>query len=62
MHGPWRIPLRRWGAVWSANAGTEAMFDALNVAFDRTEQRSFHCLNLISLSFMKWTPDLGPAA
>jgi membrane protein len=38
-------------AVWSANAGAKALFDALNVIYDETEKRSFFRLNLLSLSF-----------
>ncbi len=38
-------------AVWSANAGVKAMFDALNVAYDETEKRGFVHLNLVSLAF-----------
>jgi membrane protein len=38
-------------AVWSANAGAKALFDALNVIYDETEKRSFVRLNLLSLSF-----------
>lgn len=38
-------------AVWSANAGAKALFDALNVIYDETEKRSFFRLNLLSLNF-----------
>jgi membrane protein len=38
-------------ALWSANAGAKALFDALNVIYDETEKRSFFRLNLLSLSF-----------
>jgi membrane protein len=38
-------------ALWSANAGTKAMFDALNVAYDETEKRGFIVLNIVSLAF-----------
>ena len=38
-------------AVWSANAGVKAIFDALNVVYDEDEKRSFIKLNLISLTF-----------
>jgi membrane protein len=38
-------------ALWSANAGMKAMFDALNVAYDEQEKRSFIKLNFLSLSF-----------
>jgi membrane protein len=38
-------------AIWSANAGIKAIFDALNVIYDETEKRGFIKLNLISLTF-----------
>lgn len=38
-------------AVWSANAGVKAIFDALNVAYGETEKRGFVSLNAVSLSF-----------
>jgi membrane protein len=38
-------------ALWSANAGMKAMFDALNVAYDEEEKRGFFSLNLRSLTF-----------
>lgn len=38
-------------AIWSANAGMKAIFDALNVAYDETEKRGFIRLNLVSLCF-----------
>jgi membrane protein len=38
-------------ALWSANAGMKAMFDALNVAYGEEEKRGFIKLNLISLTF-----------
>ena len=38
-------------ALWSANSGTKAVIDALNVAYGETEKRSFIRLNLISLAF-----------
>jgi membrane protein len=38
-------------ALWSANAGMKAIFDALNIAYDETEKRSFVRLNLVSLLF-----------
>jgi membrane protein len=37
-------------SLWSANAGTKALFDALNVAYDEAEKRSFVRLNAISLA------------
>jgi membrane protein len=38
-------------ALWSANGGTKAVLDALNVVNDETEQRGFIKLNLVSLGF-----------
>ncbi len=38
-------------ALWSANAGVKAIFDALNVAYGETEKRGFIRLNLTSLAF-----------
>ena len=38
-------------ALWSANAGMKAIFDALNVIYDEEEKRSFIKLNLVSLMF-----------
>lgn len=38
-------------AIWSANAGVKAIFDALNVAYGEDEKRGFIKLNLVSLAF-----------
>jgi membrane protein len=38
-------------ALWSANAGMKAIFDALNVIYEEDEKRSFVRLNLMSLAF-----------
>lgn len=38
-------------AMWSANAGTKAMIEALNIAYDVEESRSFIVLNAQSLVF-----------
>jgi membrane protein len=38
-------------ALWSANAGMKAAFDALNIIYDEQERRGFVRLNLISLLF-----------
>jgi membrane protein len=38
-------------AIWSANAGMKAIIDALNVAYEEREKRSFVELNLVSLAF-----------
>jgi membrane protein len=38
-------------ALWSANAGMKAIFDALNIVYDEDEKRSFIRLNAVSLAF-----------
>lgn len=38
-------------ALWSANAGMKAIFDALNIIYDEQERRGLVRLNLISLLF-----------
>jgi membrane protein len=38
-------------SLWSANAGVKALFDALNIAYDETEKRSFVALTVTSLAF-----------
>jgi membrane protein len=38
-------------ALWSANAGMKAIFDALNIIYDEEEKRSLIWLNLVSLFF-----------
>jgi membrane protein len=38
-------------ALWSANSGVKALFDALNVAYEAEETRGFFRLNAISLLF-----------
>jgi membrane protein len=38
-------------AIWSANAGMKAIFDALNVVYEEKENRNFIRLNLTSLAF-----------
>jgi membrane protein len=38
-------------ALWSANAGMKALFDALNVVYEEEEKRSFLKLNAVSLGF-----------
>jgi membrane protein len=38
-------------ALWSANNGIKALFEAINVAHEETEKRGFVKLNLISLAF-----------
>jgi membrane protein len=38
-------------ALWSANAGMKAIFDALNVVYDEDEKRGIVTLNAVSLTF-----------
>ncbi|MEA2936015.1 MAG: rane protein [Variibacter sp.] len=38
-------------ALWSANAGMKAIFDALNVTYGEEEKRGFFKLNMITLTF-----------
>jgi membrane protein len=38
-------------ALWSANNGIKALFDAMNIAYGEVEKRSFVRLNLVSLAF-----------
>jgi len=38
-------------SLWSANSGMKALFDALNVAYEEKEERSFIVLNATSLLF-----------
>lgn len=38
-------------ALWSANAGMKALFDALNIVYGESEKRSFIRLNAVSLLF-----------
>lgn len=38
-------------SLWSANAGVKALFEAMNVAYDETEKRSFVQLTLASFAF-----------
>jgi membrane protein len=38
-------------ALWSANGGMKALIDALNVAYEEQEKRSFFKLNAIALAF-----------
>jgi membrane protein len=38
-------------ALWSANNGVKALFDAMNIAYEETEKRGFIKLNLISIAF-----------
>jgi membrane protein len=38
-------------SLWSANAGMKALLDALNIAYDEEEHRSFVKLNAVALAF-----------
>lgn len=38
-------------ALWSANNGIKALFEAMNIAYGEEEKRSFFKLNLVSLTF-----------
>jgi membrane protein len=38
-------------ALWSANNGIKTLFEAMNIAYDETEKRSFITLNAVSLLF-----------
>ena len=38
-------------ALWSANSGMKALFDALNVAYDEEEKRGFFKLLMVSMMF-----------
>ena len=38
-------------ALWSANAGMKAIFDALNIIYDEEEKRGLVWLNVVSLFF-----------
>lgn len=38
-------------ALWSANSGMKALFDAMNIAYEEREKRSFLKLNLMSITF-----------
>jgi uncharacterized BrkB/YihY/UPF0761 family membrane protein len=49
LHGAFLIGLAI--SLWSANAGTKAIFDALNVAYGEDEKRGFFKLNAMSLAF-----------
>jgi membrane protein len=42
-------------AIWGANAGVKAVFDAINVAYGANEERGFFRLNFTSLAFTMGT-------
>lgn len=39
-------------ALWSASSGVKTMFEAMNVAYDETEQRGYIKLSLVALAFI----------
>ena len=49
-------------ALWSANSGMKSMFEAMNVAYDEEEKRSFLWLTLVTLAFTLATIADDPAA
>jgi membrane protein len=49
LHGAFLVGLAI--SLWSANAGTKAIFDALNIAYGEEEKRGFFKLNTMSLAF-----------
>lgn len=46
-------------ALWSAISGVKALFEAMNIAYDETESRSFIRLNLLALAFTLGTMLVG---
>lgn len=46
-------------ALWSAISGVKAMFEAMNIAYDESEKRSFLGLNLLALAFTLGTMLVG---
>ncbi len=46
-------------ALWSANSGVKTLFEAMNVAYEETEKRSFVRLNLVALVFTLGTMAVG---
>jgi membrane protein len=38
-------------SLWSSNSGMKALFDAMNIAYDEREKRSFITLNVMSILF-----------
>lgn len=46
-------------ALWSAISGVKAMFEAMNIAYDTTEKRSFVQINLLALAFTLGTMLVG---
>jgi membrane protein len=49
-------------ALWSANNGMKALFEAMNIAYEEREKRSFIRLNLITLGITDRPPLSGPVA
>lgn len=49
-------------SLWSANKGTKALFEGLNIAYDETNSRGFFAENLLSLAFTLGVAVLAVAA
>lgn len=47
----WRFLFSLGVALWSANAATKAMIEALNLVYEEEERRSFFRLTLVTLTF-----------
>ncbi|WP_131836758.1 YihY/virulence factor BrkB family protein [Ancylobacter aquaticus] len=47
----WRFVFSLGVALWSANAATKAMIEALNIAYQEDERRSFFHFTLVTLGF-----------
>ncbi|WP_428031786.1 YihY/virulence factor BrkB family protein [Ancylobacter sp.] len=47
----WRFAFSLAAALWSANAATKAMIEALNIAYEEEERRSFLIFTLVTLGF-----------
>ncbi len=47
----WRFLFSLGAALWSANAATKAMIEALNIVYEEEERRSFLRLTLVTLTF-----------
>lgn len=47
----WALALSLGLALWSASAGVKALFQAMNVAYEETEERNFITFNALALLF-----------
>lgn len=47
----WKFLFSLAAALWSANAATKAMIEALNIAYEEPERRSFIAFTLVTLGF-----------